>query len=118
MTWVESVCEARLSKTVAEQDLQFFFFLMNRRPPRSPLFPYTTLFRSPEREIQASVRAVGAAGQGCASPTESAEGRSARDISRTPSNFGGDGHGVAARTGRNGYARRTDRKSTRLNSSH
>src|SRR3712207_9353386 len=23
-----------------------FFFLMNRRPPRSPLFPYPTLFRS------------------------------------------------------------------------
>src|SRR3989339_706343 len=27
-------------------DLQFFF-LMIRRPPRSTLFPYTTLFRSP-----------------------------------------------------------------------
>src|SRR5262249_62199929 len=25
----------------------FFFFLMLRRPPRSTLFPYTTLFRSP-----------------------------------------------------------------------
>src|SRR5437870_9176873 len=25
----------------------FFFFLMIRRPPRSTLFPYTTLFRSP-----------------------------------------------------------------------
>src|SRR2546423_14961421 len=24
-----------------------FFFLMIRRPPRSTLFPYTTLFRSP-----------------------------------------------------------------------
>src|SRR5438552_14963423 len=24
----------------------FFFFLINRRPPRSTLFPYTTLFRS------------------------------------------------------------------------
>src|SRR5262249_60616606 len=24
----------------------FFFFVMIRRPPRSPLFPYTTLFRS------------------------------------------------------------------------
>src|SRR6266516_6665917 len=30
--------------------LLFFFFLMIRRPPRSTLFPYTTLFRSrPER---------------------------------------------------------------------
>src|SRR2546422_6270611 len=26
--------------------LYFFFFLMIRRPPRSTLFPYTTLFRS------------------------------------------------------------------------
>src|SRR5258708_37195105 len=29
--------------------LVFFFFLMIRRPPRSTLFPYTTLFRSPSR---------------------------------------------------------------------
>src|SRR5258708_21337413 len=29
----------------------FFFFLMIRRPPRSTLFPYTTLFRSKRREI-------------------------------------------------------------------
>src|SRR5437870_8273763 len=27
----------------------FFFFLMIRRPPRSTLFPYTTLFRSTSR---------------------------------------------------------------------
>src|SRR5579872_7600105 len=27
----------------------FFFFLMIRRPPRSTLFPYTTLFRSRSR---------------------------------------------------------------------
>src|SRR2546430_15863313 len=27
-------------------DSLFFFFLMIRRPPRSTLFPYTTLFRS------------------------------------------------------------------------
>src|SRR2546428_4606578 len=27
-------------------DFIFFFFLMIRRPPRSTLFPYTTLFRS------------------------------------------------------------------------
>src|SRR3712207_7458423 len=27
----------------------FFFFLMIRRPPRSTLFPYTTLFRSAPR---------------------------------------------------------------------
>src|SRR3972149_10359813 len=29
--------------------LRFFFFLMIRRPPRSTLFPYTTLFRSLRR---------------------------------------------------------------------
>src|SRR2546430_17699855 len=29
----------------------FFFFLMIRRPPRSTLFPYTTLFRSPEKLV-------------------------------------------------------------------
>src|SRR5437870_9748189 len=30
-------------------DFVFFFFLMIRRPPRSTLFPYTTLFRSDAR---------------------------------------------------------------------
>src|SRR6266536_3676861 len=29
----------------------FFFFLMIRRPPRSTLFPYTTLFRSIRRML-------------------------------------------------------------------
>src|SRR6266498_5684705 len=29
----------------------FFFFLMIRRPPRSTLFPYTTLFRSPRWSV-------------------------------------------------------------------
>src|SRR6266536_2194774 len=32
-----------------------FFFLMIRRPPRSTLFPYTTLFRSP-RDLAADPR--------------------------------------------------------------
>src|SRR5438477_8371704 len=36
----------------------FFFFLMIRRPPRSTLFPYTTLFRS----------GLGAAARGCTAP--------------------------------------------------
>src|SRR6266436_8455889 len=30
-----------------------FFFLMIRRPPRSTLFPYTTLFRSRRRAVAA-----------------------------------------------------------------
>src|SRR5256885_13742551 len=35
--------------TWAQYSSAFFFFLMIRRPPRSTLFPYTTLFRSGER---------------------------------------------------------------------
>src|SRR2546429_4909032 len=34
----------------AVRPLCFFFFLMIRRPPRSTLFPYTTLFRSVARK--------------------------------------------------------------------
>src|SRR2546425_6734743 len=37
--------------------LIFFFFLMIRRPPRSTLFPYTTLFRS--RSVRRRVRREG-----------------------------------------------------------
>src|SRR2546426_6651906 len=33
--------------------LVYFFFLMIRRPPRSTLFPYTTLFRSGDVELDA-----------------------------------------------------------------
>src|SRR6266542_3519279 len=33
-----------------------FFFLMIRRPPRSTLFPYTTLFRSPPTPSSLRVR--------------------------------------------------------------
>src|SRR6266702_8532600 len=36
-----------LSRSFLPLVLFFFFFLMIRRPPRSTLFPYTTLFRSP-----------------------------------------------------------------------
>src|SRR2546425_12830761 len=32
--------------SILSTPLLFFFFLMIRRPPRSTLFPYTTLFRS------------------------------------------------------------------------
>src|ERR1017187_4070224 len=37
----------KLSHVAAYQAVVSFFFLMIRRPPRSTLFPYTTLFRSP-----------------------------------------------------------------------
>src|SRR5271168_5559305 len=36
----------------------FFFFLMIRRPPRSTLFPYTTLFRSRLPRYRARPRAT------------------------------------------------------------
>src|SRR5690349_25150263 len=65
----------------------FFFFLMIRRPPRSTLFPYTTLFRSLSDEELANVI------------LEAREGAGAKDLYlHLPDE--------------------TDRKSTRLNSSH
>src|SRR5256885_15178590 len=39
--------------------LLFFFFLMIRRPPRSTLFPYTTLFRSVEACVYGTLDFVG-----------------------------------------------------------
>src|SRR5438477_8188894 len=36
--------------------LVFFFFLLIRRPPRSTLFPYTTLFRSEEVQSKLAER--------------------------------------------------------------
>src|ERR1043166_9797224 len=39
----------RWARVLSARVSSFFFFLMIRRPPRSTLFPYTTLFRSPER---------------------------------------------------------------------
>src|SRR5215813_14579112 len=64
----------------------FFFFLMIRRPPRSTLFPYTTLFRSERR----------------------------RPLPASP----GARPGAAARGFGRAAGSRSDRKSTRLNSSH
>src|SRR5947199_5760870 len=40
----------------------FFFFLLLRRPPRSTLFPYTTLFRSPRSPRPAADARPGTAG--------------------------------------------------------
>src|SRR5256885_14242695 len=37
----------------------FFFFLMIRRPPRSTLFPYTTLFRSAEMQNETQKEIAG-----------------------------------------------------------
>src|SRR5438067_13873141 len=43
MTWGSSVLPYSF--------VYFFFFLIIRRPPRSTLFPYTTLFRSENLEV-------------------------------------------------------------------
>src|SRR6267143_4264340 len=47
-------------------NISFFFFLMIRRPPRSTLFPYTTLFRSRREQGSPGSRAIcpGRAGPG------------------------------------------------------
>src|SRR3712207_9276368 len=60
--------------------LRIVFFLMIRRPPRSTLFPYTTLFRSLRRAWSAAAAAGGAAAGG-----------HARD-GRTPQRAGRDRH--------------------------
>src|SRR2546421_12229926 len=78
----------------------FFFFLMIRRPPRSTLFPYTTLFRSAGgglAEAAAQVAVRFRQGRRVCRPAEKARRvtRSSRSRSRA-----------------------RDRKSTRLNSSH
>src|SRR3712207_9577848 len=41
---------SRVVSIVLTDVLDLFFFLMIRRPPRSTLFPYTTLFRSAPRD--------------------------------------------------------------------
>src|SRR5207248_11630269 len=45
-----SVASDFISVHSSHPTLLYFFFLLIRRPPRSTLFPYTTLFRSAMRE--------------------------------------------------------------------
>src|SRR6266540_6495406 len=52
----------------------YFFFLMIRRPPRSTLFPYTTLFRSRPRARSDQCRS----GSARAGPDESSRQRPGR----------------------------------------
>src|SRR3712207_7292552 len=78
-----------------------FFFLMIRRPPRSTLFPYTTLFRSRRHAVELAER--GQRQQHVHGGGRAGEGR-----------VGGPGDAEVA-VERAGDA---DRKSTRLNSSH
>src|SRR2546429_6442692 len=73
----------------------FFFFLMIRRPPRSTLFPYTTLFRSHAMVV---------------TDEELASQAGVEILKR-----GGNAVDAAVATA---FALAVDRKSTRLNSSH
>src|SRR3712207_7922284 len=77
-----------------------FFFLMIRRPPRSTLFPYTTLFRSGDLLIAYALAKAGEVWQ------EPRYTTAAQKLARAI------GKNTLGRTGR------SDRKSTRLNSSH
>src|SRR3712207_7005206 len=81
---------------------------MIRRPPRSTLFPYTTLFRS---RVQ---RAAGRRGRDLAG-VEMRDRDAAAERQRD--RLVGRGGGVDRGAGGHGDGRR-DRKSTRLNSSH
>src|SRR2546422_4501501 len=82
------------------RDVYFFFFLMIRRPPRSTLFPYTTLFRS--RGVDHSRCAARQDGVG----GDAVLGQRVGGRPGEPQDAG-LGRGVVG-----------DRKSTRLNSSH
>src|SRR2546430_12546633 len=77
---------------MAPWSYMIFFFLMIRRPPRSTLFPYTTLFRSVAGEVPAVAQ------------------RFRIGVAALPVAF----EGLIAREMRDDL----DRKSTRLNSSH
>src|SRR3712207_8835057 len=89
---------------------------MIRRPPRSTLFPYTTLFRSDLHVAAARLRR--AAGQADRAQRRVAAAREALDQPRALPHL--DGHvGRLAEQERDAERRAAaDRKSTRLNSSH
>src|SRR5205814_8713105 len=92
-----------------------FFLLMNRRPPGSTLFPYTTLFRSRTDARGEEPREVaGAAGE---IEHAHAFANSARfDRKALPPAMQSAGHQIVHDIVFAGD--RIDRKSTRLNSSH
>src|SRR3712207_7454224 len=84
-------------------EMFFFFFLMIRRPPRSTLFPYTTLFRSVYyRDLR-----VGTGEEQAASEDQ---------VTITYAGYLKDGTQFGAQS--TPAQQPLDRKSTRLNSSH
>src|SRR5699024_11570384 len=84
---------------------------MLRPPPRTTLFPYTTLFRSRVDLAQVVLHRLGAEEQRCCRlPGRTTVGQQQRHLQL----LGGQGSNSA--DGRT--SREADRKSTRLNSSH
>src|SRR2546427_2778653 len=81
---------------------------MIRRPPRSTLFPYTTLFRSPDQRARSRVAAA-------THPERVHVG--SRDLDSPPEGCL-EGETVGRTAHNNALAAPEDRKSTRLNSSH
>src|SRR3989449_3495275 len=79
---------------------------MIRRPPRSTLFPYTTLFRSQDRRRPAAARHDWAAPPAPLRRRAASNASRASGVSTTNDTFVGN------------VAFPRDRKSTRLNSSH
>src|SRR3712207_8643482 len=84
---------------------------MIRRPPRSTLFPYTTLFRSRQSAARASGCARGAARCRLLRAADDLRGAQEGGTRR------GGGNATRLQSGC-GTSGRRDRKSTRLNSSH
>src|SRR3712207_7003268 len=85
---------------------------MIRRPPRSTLFPYTTLFRS-SRSAENRRRRLHVDRHGLH------RGQQLGGLRALPRQQGGAEHARAQfRGGSGGAPQRQDRKSTRLNSSH
>src|SRR5262245_63407945 len=58
--------------------LSFIFFLMFRRPPRSTLFPYTTLFRSSGKRVKVAEVGDLLVGQGRVIEAEGRDRKSTR----------------------------------------
>src|SRR5258707_2505612 len=78
----------------------YFFFLMIRRPPRSTLFPYTTLFRSGRYRCQLNVGIL----------------QHLLNAIRNPVDLLYQTHAIPREVAK--FTGWLDRKSTRLNSSH
>src|SRR5689334_23790166 len=86
--------------------MYYFFFLMIRRPPRSTLFPYTTLFRSARRRGSRGRRQVRRVAEEV-DVRARLHGHRPHDVSHWP-----------RRQGHETLGQRKRSESTRLNSSH